>query len=56
MIGDILQLILHTNPPTNMDDTNQVMNNMLAIAIHATRCAVSTPIQNTPGVLVYRKK
>ena len=38
-----------------MDDANQVMDNALAIAIHATRCAVSAPIRTTPGALVYRR-
>ena len=54
-IGDILQVILHTNPPTNMDGANQVMDNTLATVIHASRCTVSTPIQITPGALVYGK-
>ena len=50
---DILRMVLHTNPPTNIDDANQVMDNGLATAMHATRCAMSTPIQTTPGALVY---
>ena len=39
-----------------MNDANQVIDNTLAIVIvimHATRCAVSTPIRTTPGTLVY---
>ena len=52
-IGDILQVVLHTNPPQNMDDANQVMDNVLATAVHATECAVNAPIQTTPGTLVY---
>ena len=49
-IGDILGVVLHTNPPQNTDDTNQVINNTLATAMHATRCAVSAPIRTTPGI------
>ena len=52
-IRDILRVVLHTNPPQNMDDANQVMDNALATAMHATRCAVSTPIGTSPGALVY---
>ena len=52
-IGDILQVILHTNSPTNMVDANQVMDNALATAMYASRCTVSFPIQTTPGALVY---
>ena len=29
------------------------MDNALATAIHATRCAVSAPIRTTPGALFY---
>ena len=52
-IGNILQVVLHTNPPQNMDNANQVMDNALAIAMHATRYAVSAPVWTSPGALVY---
>ena len=52
-VGDVLRVILHTNPPQNIDDANQVMDNALATAMHATRCAVSAPIGTSPGALVY---
>ena len=46
-------MVLHTNPPTNIDDANQVMDNGLATVMYATRCTMSTPNQTTPGALVY---
>ena len=52
-VGDVLRVVLHTNPPQNIDDANQVMDNALATAMHATRCAVSAPIGTSPGALVY---
>ena len=36
-----------------MDDANKVIDNALATAMYATRCAVSTPIRTLPGALVY---
>ena len=54
-IGDILRVVLHTNPPQNMDDANQVIDNVLATVMHATRCAVMTPIWTSPGTLVCRR-
>ena len=36
-----------------MDDANQVMDNALATVMHATRCAVMTPIWTSSGALVY---
>ena len=52
-VGDILQVVLHTNPPQNENDANQVIDNVLATAMHATRCVVTGPIQTSPGALVY---
>ena len=52
-IRDILRVVLHTNPPRNMDATNQIMDNALATCMHATRCAVSFLIRTTPAALVY---
>ena len=52
-IGDILRVVLHTNPPQNMNDANQVMDNALATCMHAMRCSVSAPIGTTPGAMVY---
>ena len=52
-IWDILRVALHTNPPTNMDNANQVMDNALTIAIHVTRCTASNAIWTTPDALVY---
>ena len=52
-VGDVLRVILHTYPPQNIDDVNQVMDNALATAMHATRCAVSAPIGTSPRALVY---
>ena len=38
-IGDILRVTLHTNPPTNINDTNQCINNALATyACHEILC------------------
>ena len=52
-IGDILQVVLYTNQPKNINDANQVMDNALATCMYTTRCAVSSPIRTTPGALVY---
>ena len=41
------------NPPQNENDANQVIDNALATAMHATRCAVTGPIRTSPGALVY---
>ena len=53
IIGNILQVTLHTNQPQNLNDANQVMDNALATCKHAMRCSVSAPIGTTPGAMVF---
>ena len=52
-IGDILRVVLHTNPPQNINDANQVIDNALATCMHAMRCSVSAQIGTTPGAMVF---
>ena len=51
-IGDILRITLHTNPPQNLNDANQVMDNALATCMHVMRCSISAPIGTTPRAIV----
>ena len=53
-VGEILRIILHTNPPQNENDSIQVIDNALATCMHATRCAVNAAMQTSPEALVYR--
>lgn len=52
-IGYLLWVVLHNNPPMNMDDANQVIDNVLTTCMHTTRCCVSSLIRISPGALVY---
>ena len=54
-VGDILRVVSHTNPPQNMNDAQQVMDNVLATCMHATRCAVNASMETSPGALVYNR-
>ena len=54
-VGDILRVTLHTNPPTNMNDTNQCIDNALATCMHALRCSVNATLETSPGALVYNR-
>ena len=54
-VGDILRVTLHTNPPTNMSDTNQCIDNALATCMHALRCSVNATLDTLLGALVYNR-
>lgn len=55
MIGDILQVILHKNPPTNMNDTNQSIDNILVTYMYDMYCIVNAIIGTSPSALVYNR-
>ena len=46
---------MRTNPPSNEDEAQQVMENALATYMHSTRCAVHEALKTSPGVLVYQR-
>ena len=54
-VGNILRTVIYTNPPANQLEANQVLDNALATAMHATRCAVNSTLQNSPGSIVYNR-
>ena len=53
MVANILQINMQTTQFENYKQAKQLMDNALATAIHATRCAVNHTMKATPGELVY---
>ena len=49
-VADVLRVILHTAAPNDIQEANKMVDNALATAMHATRCAVNAAI-NTSLVL-----
>ena len=54
-VANILRTTLATYQPANVDQANQIIENALATAVHATRCAVAQSIGTSPGNLVFRR-
>ena len=56
-VANILRTLLYTNPPQNMDDANDLIDDALATAtaMHATRTNVSSTLGSSPGALVYSR-
>ena len=54
-IGNTLRTVVFTNPPNNAEEANQLIDNALATAMHATRCSVNATLQNSPGSIVFNR-
>ena len=54
-MGDMLRVMLHTSPPTTLDDTNRMVDNALASCQHACRVAVNHAMQTSPGALAFNR-
>lgn len=53
--ANVVRTLVHVNIPQNEEQANQFIDNALATAMHATRCAVHRTLQISPGALVYRR-
>ena len=55
MVANVLCTTLATYQPVNVEQANQIVENALATAVHATRCAVAQSIGKSPGNLVFHR-
>ena len=54
-MADILQVMLHVNPPHNESETTNMIDNALVTVVHASRCAVNHTMQTLPGAMVFNR-
>jgi hypothetical protein len=54
-VANVLRTLTHLQPPANEQQAEQMLNNALATAMHATRCAVHRTLGISPGALVYQR-
>ena len=52
-VGNILRTLIHTYPPQTVAEARLLVGEASARAQMALRCAVSTPLQATPGSIVF---
>ncbi len=45
--------IVHTNPPQNMTQARDIIDDALATAMHAMQTTIATTLGSTPGVLAF---
>ncbi len=52
-INTVLRTLVHTNPPCNMTHARDILDNLMATAMHAMQTTVVTTLGNTPGTLAF---
>ena len=55
MVADILWTLLHNNPPKDLSQAKDVIDDALATAIHTMRPTVATTIGITRGALAFSR-
>jgi hypothetical protein len=48
-----LRTLVHTNPPQNMTQARDIIDNALATAMHAMQTTLATTLGSTPGALAF---
>ena len=54
-MGNILRVITQTNPPTDEEEADQIIDNALATCIHVTRASINQTMQTSPGAFVFQR-
>jgi hypothetical protein len=52
-VTNVLRKLVHTNPPQNMTQARDIIDDALATAMHAMQTTVATTLGSTPGVLAF---
>ena len=54
-VGNVLRIYLYSNPPQNMPQARDIIDQALATAMHAMRTTVATTLGSTPGALAFSR-
>ncbi len=52
-INNVLRTLVHTNPPQNMTQARDIIDDALATVLHAMRTTIATTLGSTPGALAF---
>jgi hypothetical protein len=52
-ITNVLRTLVHTNPPQNMTQARDIIDDALATAMHAMQTTVATTLDVKPGALAF---
>jgi hypothetical protein len=54
-VGNILRTSIHGNPPQNISNAEQYVDEALSITMHAMRAGIHTTLGSSPGNLVFNR-
>jgi hypothetical protein len=54
-VTNVLRTLVHTNPPQNMTQARDIIDDALATAAHAMQTTVATTLRSTPGALAFAR-
>jgi hypothetical protein len=52
-VTNVLRTPVHTNPPQNMTQATDIIDNALATAMHAMQTPIATTLGSIPGALAF---
>jgi hypothetical protein len=52
-VTNVLRTLVHNNPPQNMTQTRDIIDNALANGMHAMQTTIATTLGSTPGALAF---
>ena len=54
-VANVLRTLMYSNPPHNMTQAQDIVDQALALAIHAMGTTVATNLGSTPGALAFSR-
>jgi hypothetical protein len=54
-VENVLRTLLHSEPPQNIADAKEFVNESLSIAMHAMRAGIHSTLGSSPGSLVFNR-
>jgi hypothetical protein len=54
-VTNVLRTLVHTNPPQNITQARDIIDDALATAMHAMQTTVATSLGSTPGALAFAR-
>ena len=52
-VTNVQRTLVHTNPPQNITQARDIIDNALATAMHAMQTTVANTLGSTPGALAF---
>jgi hypothetical protein len=52
-VTNLLRTLVHTNPPWNMTQAKDIIDDALATAMHAMQTTIATTLESTPGAFAF---